>query len=124
VRNAHAVIGFGMGGMLAIKTAAHRRRLQAAVAIGGTLPSDPDAAKGLFCPLMLQLAGQTPQVSQEELAHFCQTAQEAGKLVDVHHYYKSSPGFWYPHSPNYQASDLEEALQNSLEFIGNLLKKS
>ena len=31
VRNAHGVIGFGMGGMLAIKTAAHRRRLQVRV---------------------------------------------------------------------------------------------
>jgi carboxymethylenebutenolidase len=124
VRNAHGVIGFGMGGMLAIKTAAHRRRLQAAVAIGGTLPSDPETAKGLFCPLMLQLAGQTPQVSPEELEHFCQTAKEAGKVVDVQHYSKASPGFWYPHSPNYRASDQEEALQKSLDFIGNLLKKS
>lgn len=124
VRNAHAVIGFGLGGRLAIKTAAHRRRLQAAVAIGGTLPADPEAAKKLFCPLMLHLAGQNPEASQEELEHFCQTATEAGKVVDVHQYAKASPGFWYPHSPNYRASDQEDALQKSLDFIGTLLKKS
>jgi carboxymethylenebutenolidase len=124
VRNGHGVVGFGMGGMLAIKTAAHRRRIQAAVAIGGTLPDDPDAAKELFCPLMLHLAGQTPQVPQEELEHFCQTATEAGKVVDVHQYSKASPGFWYPHSPNYRASDQEDALQTSLDFIGTLLRKS
>jgi dienelactone hydrolase len=73
---------------------------------------------------MLQLAGETPQVSPEELEHFCQTAKEAGKVVEVQHYSNASPGFWYPHSPNYRASDQEDALQKSLDFIGNLLKKS
>src|SRR5690606_9421902 len=51
-RNAHAVIGFGMGGMFAIKTAAHRRRIKAAVAIHGLLPADPELAQRLYCPLL------------------------------------------------------------------------
>jgi carboxymethylenebutenolidase len=122
VRNAHAVVGFGMGGTLAIKTATQRRRLKAAVAIGGTLPSDPETAQGLYCPLMLQQAGQNPQSSPEDLEHFCHTAKEAGKIVDVHTYTDASPGFWYPNSPNYQASDMENALQRSLDFISNLIK--
>jgi len=124
VRNGHGVIGFGMGGTLAIKTAAHRRRLQAAVAIGGTIPAGPETAQGLYCPLMLQQAGLTPQSSIEELDHFCQAAKEAGKTVELHTYPEASTGFWYPNSPNYRASDLETALQKSLDFISNLIKRA
>ena len=123
VRNAHAVVGFGMGGGLAIKVAAHRRRLQAAVAIGGTLPN-PETAQSLFCPLMLQQAGHMPESSAEELEHFCQTAKDAGKTIDLHTYSEASPGFWYPQSPHYRDSDLEKALQKSLDFINNIVKKS
>jgi len=124
-RNAHAIVGFGMGGTLAIKTAAHRRRLQAAVAIGGTVPSDSDSetAKKLFCPLLLQQAGQTPQSSPEEVEQFCQAATDAGKIVEVTTYAEASPGFWYPQSPNHRAADLEAALQKALDFISNILKK-
>jgi carboxymethylenebutenolidase len=125
VRNAHAVVGFGMGGTLAMKVATQRRRLKAAVAIGGALPSDPaETAQGLYCPLLLQQAGQTPQSSPEELERFCQTAKDAGKIVDVQTYPEAAPGFWYPNSQNYQASDMEKALQRSLDFISNLIKKS
>ena len=123
VRNGHGIIGFGMGGTLAIKAAAHRRRLQGAVAIGGTVPSDPETAEGLHCPLFLQQAGQNPQSSKEEIDSFCQTAKEAGKTVELQTYAEASPGFWYPNSPNYQATDLETVVQKSLDFFSNLIKK-
>ena len=124
VRNGHGAVGFGMGGTLAIKTAAHRRRLQAAVAIGGTLPAGPETAQGLYCPLLMQQPGQSPQTSREELENFCQTAKEAGKNVDLHTYPEASPEFWYPNSPNYRATDMEDALQRSLDFMDNLIKKA
>jgi dienelactone hydrolase len=72
---------------------------------------------------MLQQAGQTPQSSAEELDHFCQTAKEAGKNVELHTYAEAAPGFWYPNSPNYRAADMDTALQKSLDFISNLIKK-
>ncbi len=124
VRNGHGVVGFGMGGTLAIKIAAHRRRLQAAVAIGGTVPTSPEIAQGLYCPLMMQQAGQNPQSSAEDLDRFCNTAKEAGKTVTLHSYTEALPGFWYPNSPNYRHADLENALQTSLDFISNLIRKS
>ncbi len=124
VRNGHGVVGFGMGGTLAIKTAAHRRRLQAAVAIGGDITLDEEIPKNLYCPLLLQQAGQTLQSSATELEQFCQTAKEAGKNVTLQTYDDASPGFWYPNSPNHRVGDMESALQKSLDFIGNLLKNS
>ena len=124
VRNGHGVVGLGMGGTLAIKVAAHRRRLQAAVAIGGTIPTEPETAEGLHCPLLIQQPGQRPQFSPEDLENFCQIAKEAGKNVDRQTYEESSPDFWYPNSPNYRASDMENALQRSLDFMGNHVKQS
>ena len=124
VRNGHGVVGFGMGGTLAIKTAAHRRRLQAAAAIGGTMPSSEETAQGLYCPLLLQQPGQTPQSSAEDIEHFCQIAKEFGKNVQCHTYPEASPGFWYPNSPNYRAGDMDAAVQKSLDFISGLVKKS
>ena len=124
VRNGHGVVGFGMGGTLAIKVAAHRRRLQAAVAIGGTLSSDPETAQGLHCPLQVHQPGQSPQTSAEDLENFCQTAKEAGKHVDRHTYGEALPEFWYPNSPNYRETDVENALQRSLDFMSNHVKKS
>lgn len=124
VRNGHGVLGIGMGGTLAIKVAANRRRLQAAVAIGGTLPTEPETAQGLHCPLLIQQPGQTPLTSPEELENFCQTAKEAGKNVDLQTYAEASPEFWYPNSPNYRAADMENALQRSLDFMGDLIKKA
>ena len=124
VRNGHGVIGFGMGGTLAIKTAAHRRRLQAAVAIGGTLPTEEETARGLFCPVLVQQPGQIPQSSTEEIERFCQTAQEAGKNVEYHTYAEAFPGFWYPNSPNYRAGDMDTALQKSMDFLASMVKKS
>lgn len=122
-RNAHAVIGFGMGGTFAIKTAAHRRRLQAAVAIGGTLPTDPGLAQRLYCPLLLQTPGKSRFNSDEERDQFCQTAKQAGKTVEVRTYPESSDGFWQSGSPDYRLSDVEEALQTSIDFINKILKK-
>ncbi|MEO6202297.1 MAG: dienelactone hydrolase family protein [Nitrospirales bacterium] len=123
-RNAHAVIGFGMGGSLAIKTAAHRRRLQAAVAICGTLPTDPELAQRLYCPLLLQTPGKSVLNSAEERDQFCQTAKQAGKTVEVKTYPEASDEFWQSSTPGYRASDLEKTLQTSIDFINRIIHKT
>lgn len=123
-RNAHAVIGFGMGGSLAIKTAAHRRRLQAAVAICGTLPTDPELAQRLYCPLLLQTPGRSILNSAEERDQFCQTAKQAGKKIEVRSYPEASDEFWQSSTPGYRSSDLEEVLQTSIDFINPIINKT
>ena len=124
-RNAHAIVGLGiMGGTLAIKTAAQRRHLKAAVAIGGTLPPDMEIPQRLHCPLMLQVPGQEVEPSREAQDQFCETAKQAGKSVEMCSYQEAAAEFWSPVSPNYRASDAEKAIQTSMDFINNILKKS
>ena len=124
VRNGHGIIGFGMGGTLAIKAAAHRRRLQAAVAIGGEIPTGPETPQGLYCPLQIHQPGQSQQSSSEEIESFCQTAKDAKKNVEPHTYNEASPDFWYQNSPHYRSTDMESALHRSMDFIGNFVKKA
>ena len=123
-RNAHAVIGFGMGGSLAIKAAAHRRRLQAAVAICATLPTDAELAQRLYCPLLLQTPGKSVLNSAEEHDQFSQMAKEAGKKIEVRSYPEASDEFWQSSTPSYRASDMEEALQTSIDFINAIINKT
>ncbi len=123
-RNAHAVVGFGMGGTLAIQTATHRRRLQAAVAIGGSVPNDSEVASQLHCPLQFQLPGTHPQASSGELNQFVETAEGAGKTVKTHVVPDTDVEFWYSLSPHYNATKTEQALQQAMEFINPILKKT
>src|SRR5688572_6971357 len=56
-RNIHGVIGFGMGGSLAIRFACQRKRLRAAVSFYGKMVVPPAALKDLACPLLYHRAG-------------------------------------------------------------------
>jgi carboxymethylenebutenolidase len=122
-RNAHAVIGFGMGGSFAIQTAAHRRRLRVAVAIDGTLPVDHELLQRLYCPLLLQMPGKNHVNSPENGDRLAQAAKDDGKTVEIRTYPEASPGFWQSTSPDYRLSDTEEVLQSSMDFINSILKK-
>lgn len=123
-RNAHALIGFGMGGSLAIQTAAHRRRLQAAVAVYPSLPQDPGLINKLYCPLMLHVPQQTKALTPDELQQFQEDCVQAGKSLSVQHYSDAEDGFCNALSPAYRQTELDAVLQSSMEFINNILRKS
>lgn len=123
-RNAHAVIGFGMGGTLAIHTAAKRRRLQAAVAVNPELPQDSAVSSGLYCPLMLHIPEQTAALTQDQLQQFQGDCKQAGKNLTVQHYPGTADGFCNALSPVFQQTETDSVLQSSTEFINAILKKS
>ena len=66
-RNAHAVVGFGLGGSLAIQFACYRKRLKTAVAFYGKLPDSSEKAKGLYCPVLYHAAGSNSDVAREAI---------------------------------------------------------
>ena len=123
-RNAHALIGFGMGGTLAIQTAAHRRRLQAAIAVSPALPQDSDLINKLHCPLMLHIPELTNALTPAQLQEFTKTCAQAGKSVTVQHYPDTADGFYNALSPAFRSSESDNVLQSSMEFINNILQKS
>ena len=123
-RNAHALIGFGMGGTLAIQMAAHRRRLQAAIAVYPALPQDPAMINKIYCPLMLHVPQDTQSLTLEQLKQFQEECTQAGKTVTVHHYPGTADGFCNTVSPGFRQSDSDTVLQSSIEFIHSILRKS
>ena len=85
-RNIHGVIGFGMGGSLAIQFGSRRRRLKAAVAYYGRISSPGDALKDLYCPLLYHQAGDDDWVPAEDIDRLRHLAEEHGKKVDIRTY--------------------------------------
>ena len=122
-RNAHAVIGFGMGGTLAIKTAAHRRRLQAAVSVCGSLPSTPETVSTLYCPLFIQSIETNSPHTAEELSAFCEQAKEAGKTIKTSLSSQATREFFNKSSEDYDEAETERVIQSSMEFINDILVK-
>ncbi len=85
-RNTHGVIGFGMGGSLAIPFGSHRRRLKAAVSYYGRMSSPGDTFKNLYCPLLYHQAADDDWVPAEDVDRLRQLAKEHGKTVDIRTY--------------------------------------
>jgi carboxymethylenebutenolidase len=85
-RNAHGVIGFGIGGTLAAKFACQRKRLRAAVSFYGPLTLPFDFLKDLYSPLLYHWAGADESVSEAMIEQFRQAGQSHGKRVVVHKY--------------------------------------
>lgn len=122
-RNAHALIGFGMGGTLAIQVAAHRRRLQAAIAVYPALPQDPAIINKIYCPLMLHIPHDSKSLTPDQLKQFQNDCTQAGKTVTVQHYQGTEDGFCNTTSPGFRQSESDAVLQSSIEFIHSILRK-
>jgi carboxymethylenebutenolidase len=85
-RNLHGVIGFGMGGSLAILFACRRKRLRAAVAYYADVTTPLTVLKELFCPILYHRAGADPTVTDEQIERLIQGGREAGKNIDIQTY--------------------------------------
>jgi len=122
-RNAHAVVGFGMGGSLAIRFACHRKRLKTAVAFYGNLPDSSETAKRLYCPVLYHAAGSNNVVTQDEIDRFQQAAKQEHKHVEVQLYPEASPGFCNETQPvTYREEAATRAWEATIDFLDRYLK--
>jgi len=122
-RNYHAVIGFGIGGTLAIKFACRRKRLRAAVSFYGKPPSPLDCMKDLYCPLLYHAPEKDDMVTTEELDEFKQAADEAGKTVEIISYPGASHSFFdESRAAVYHAESSKQVWEKTLELIDKVLK--
>lgn len=92
-RNVHGVVGYGMGGSLAIQFACQRRRLRAAVAFYGKVPSSSDGLKDLYCPLLYHQAGTDEWVSPEEIGRLRQAGKDYQKHIEIKTYASARHAF-------------------------------
>jgi len=122
-RNFHAVIGFGIGGTLAIKFACRRKRLRAAVSFYGVPPSPMDPIKELYCPLLYHAAEKDVTVSTEDLDEMKRVAEEAGKNLEIVTYPGTIHSFFNESRADvYHAEAAEQAWEKTITFIDKALK--
>lgn len=118
LRNAHAVVGLGLGGTLAILFALKRKRLRAAVSFYGKLPDPLDSIKNMYCPLLYHAPETDETVTAEGLAQLTQAAQESGKTVDVRQYPDTSHGFCDQVQPDlYNEPAAKQAWDDTISFL-------
>ncbi len=125
-RNMHGIIGFGMGGGLAIQFAARRRRLRAAVSFCGPIPSNCDEiAKGLFCPLLYHAVSHNGTSSHESATQLQQRAKEEGKNVEIESYPDIPEGFWnQANTATYRPEASRQAWSTTIRFLNEILRTS
>lgn len=122
-RNLHAVIGFGMGGTLAMQFACQRKRLRAAVAFYGRIGSALGLLKELHCPLLYHHAGGDEGVTAEEITELHRIGRESGKRIEVRTYDQTPPAFCNEHRPDaYRLQAAQAAWDTTLAFLGDCLK--
>lgn len=122
-RNLHGVVGFGLGGSLAMRVACQRKRLRAAVAFYGKLPDPQMLLNNLVCPLLYHHAGADPLTQIDALESLRQTANASDKPVDVHTYAGAPPGFMNEIRPDsYRPEAAQEAWDRTVQFLCNYLK--
>lgn len=122
-RNVHAVVGFGMGGTLALKFACQRKRLRAAVSYYGNPGPSVDALDGLQGSVLYHWAGADDTVGEAEIEQFRQAALDRKKRVTIHKYEGAPHSFCNENRKEaYRADAAQQAWDRTVEFLAESFK--
>ncbi|MDE3224079.1 MAG: dienelactone hydrolase family protein [Nitrospirota bacterium] len=123
IRNVHGVVGFGLGGSLAIRFACLRKRLRGAVAFYGLPPNLPEGLRDLACPLLYHQAGADTQVPADSAERLKQAATAAGKQVDIRTYAGAPHAFMNETRPDsYRPEAAHDAFETTIQFLKDHVK--
>jgi carboxymethylenebutenolidase len=122
-RNVHGVVGFGMGGTLALKFACQRKRLRAAVSYYGQPGPSLDSLDGLQASVLYHWAGADDTVSEADVESFSRAATERTKRVTVHRYAGTPHAFCNETRKDaYRADAAQQAWDRTVEFLAESFK--
>lgn len=117
-RNIHGVVGFGMGGTLAMRFASQRKRLRASVSYYGRMIQSDTGLKDVLCPVLYHYAEQDPWVSAQDIARLRQSAQEHNKTLEIRSYAGAPHAFANESRPdNYREQAAAEAWSVTASFL-------
>lgn len=121
-RNIHGVVGFGMGGTLAMKFACQRKRLRAAVSYYGRM-IQPEALRDIVCPVLYHHAERDPWVSTDEVHHLRTLASESKKTIEIRTYANAPHAFCNESRPEtYREETAAEAWAATVTFLKSVLQ--
>src|SRR4029453_17834688 len=117
-RNIHGVVGFGMGGTLAMRFACQRKRLKGAVSYYGRMIQPESAIKDILCPVLYHYAEQDPWVSAQDIERLRHAAQEQKKTLDIRTYPNAPHAFGNESRPeSYREEAANEAWTATALFL-------
>ena len=117
-RNIHGVVGFGMGGTLALRFGCQRKRLRAAVSYYGRMIQPESGLKDLHCPFLYHRAGSDRWIPSQEIDRMGELASEYQKRVDIRTYADAPHGFSNESRPtDYRAEAAGEAWVATAAFL-------
>ena len=115
------IIGFSMGGSLALTMATHNSDLKAAAIFYGKIPL-LESIDALLCPLVYHYPGEDGWVTKQEVALLQQGLDKYGKTSTIYTYPEAHHSFCNEMRPEvYRAQDAELSWQRTLAFFGQHL---
>ena len=113
------LVGFGMGGSLALRFACQRKRLRAAVVFYGKVGNSRPLLKDLYCPVLYHQAGKDTWAGFEDVEAL-NSAVSLGKRVEIRTYPNASHAFMNETRPaGYDQPVAIEAWDQSMSFFKN-----
>ncbi len=117
-KNIHGVVGFGMGGSLALRFACQRKRLRAAVAFYAKVTAPPTVLKDMVCPILYHRAGADPSVTDEDMVLLEKAAHDSGKVIDIHTYDAAPHAFFDDtRKDSYRSDAAQSAWESTVAFL-------
>jgi len=116
------IIGFCMGGTLALNQTMHNSDMKAATIFYGKVPPI-ESFKYLLCPILYHHGTKDGWVTKQEVDRLRQGLQVNGKPGDVISYPNAEHAFFNDTRPEvYRKDDAAQAWQRTLQFFGNYLR--
>jgi len=116
------VIGFCVGGGLALRFALRGGDLAAAVMFYGAPETDPDKLAALRAPLMGHFGGDDEGIGADRVDAFRAALQKAGKPAEIYLYRGAGHAFMNDSRPSYQPDAARVAWARTLAFFQKYLK--
>jgi carboxymethylenebutenolidase len=117
-----AIVGFSMGGTLALTQATHNSDLKAAVVFYGKVPPVETLAY-LLCPVLYHYAAKDDWVTRQEVDRLRDGCAKLGKTAEVAIYPDADHAFFNSTRPDvYRAQDAARAWDRTLGFLAEYLR--
>lgn len=116
------IVGFCMGGTIALTQATHNSDLKASVVFYGKVPP-LETCDYLLCPVLYHYAAQDGWVTKQEVDRLRQGLSQFGKPGDIATYPNCQHAFFNDTRPEvYSEPDARAAWQRTLQFFANHLQ--